>query len=103
MDGQFNNVLAGVGVRCAEKQRHALVHLGPVQQVVAQHGGVAFRVGHAFPLPHRRKDFADDAVGVRPGHADGGNASLARWRRQCADGCVQMFHVERSFFVMGIL
>ena len=103
MDGQLNNVLAGVGVRCAEKQRHALVHLGPVQQVVTQHGGVALRVGHAFPLPHRRKNFADDAVGVRPGHADGGNAALARWRRQCADRCVQMFHVERSFFVMGIL
>ena len=98
---QLDDILAGVGVRRPEKQRHTLVHLGPVQQVVAQHGCVAFGIGNAFALPHRRKYLADDGVGVRAGNADRGNAALTRWGRQRADGCMQ-FHVGAPFF-MGIL
>ena len=93
---QLDDILAGVGMRRPEKQRHTLVHLDPVQQVVAQHGGVAFGIGNAFALPHRRKYFTDDGVGVRAGHADRGNAALTRWGRQRADGCMQ-FHVGAPF------
>ena len=98
---KYDGRITKEGVRCAEKQRHTLVHLGPVQQVVAQHGCVAFGIGNAFALPHRRKYFTDDGVGVRAGNADRGNAALARWGRQRADGCMQ-FHVGAPFF-MGIL
>ena len=98
VDRQLYHILAGVGVRCAEKQCHALVHLRAVQQVMAQHGGVALGVGNALALPHRRKNLADDSVGVRPGDADGGNAALPWRRRQGTDGRMQMFHVVLLYF-----
>ena len=74
---------------------HYLLHGAEMDECVA----LFFRAPHSYT----GEDVIELSVHGGTAMADGGNAALARWRRQCADGCVQMFHVERSFFVMGIL
>lgn len=46
VDGQLNNVLAESEAEFTSATHSSI--FGPVQQVVAQHGGVALRVGHAL-------------------------------------------------------
>ena len=64
---QLDHVLAGVAVGSPVKQRHRLVHLPAVQQVVAEQRGVALGRQHGFLPVDGLKDPGRDGIGLRPG------------------------------------
>ena len=85
VDRKLDDILAGIGVGGAEEQGDGLVHLLPVQQVVAQHGGVTLGFGHLAPHVERCKDLFHNGVSVRPRYPHHGNAASAGGRCQCTD------------------